>query len=467
MSDGPSQLRRAIGLLGGSVFASALLQFLLFFAAARWLGAAEYGTFSLALAVAMLAAPFCDLGTSVALVCIGARRPEHLLDQLGASVLLRLVLAIPVGGIALALGRLAGYGDHFTLLFPPLFAAALADGIGTLAASACQAQERMAAAAALQILRNVLRGVALITVLVLGGSAVTLAVTFAIASVCGIWPALRTATRGAPLRLRPALVWPHLREAMPFGATVLGTILQAQIGTALLATFADDADVGCFHAAARFVLLLQMLPQVVAMASAPLAYRTGVQGIEASAVIYRTKLSALAPLGLVATLLLATRGEWLAHRLLGPVFAPTGPFLMALAPLVFLKFVNSCLGDTLSALSRTHRLGQGCWLAVAATVVGSYAFAPAYGALGIAFASVLAEALLFAFLAANLAATGLDLAWRRVLPHSLAAAVAGGVTVLAAPQWAALAAAGVVALCALLRPTADERRLLPWRAIGA
>lgn len=467
MSDGARQMRRAIGWLGGGVFASAVLQFLLFFAAARYLGAAEYGAFSLALVVAMLAAPFCDLGTSVALVCTGAQRPAGLDDQLGASLLLRLVMAVPVGAVALAIGRLADYGPMFTWLFVPLFVATLADGAGTLAASACQARERMAAAAMLQIGRNLLRGGALVVVLLCGGGALALATTFAIASLAGVAPALHTALRGAPLRLRRELLGPTLRDALPFGATVLGTIVQAQIGTALLATFADDTEVGCFHAAARFVLLLQMIPQVVAMASAPLAYRTGVAGIAASAAIYRMKLSALAPLGLLATLFLATHSDRMVGMLLGRGFLPAGPLLMALAPIVFLKFANSCLGDTLSALARTSRLGIGCWLAVAVTVVAGLVLAPTHGALGIALASLLAEVVLFAFLTVQLAATGLDLAWRQVLPHTLLAAVAGGLTALFAPAWAAPVAAAVIALLALLRPTAEERQLLPRRAVGA
>ena len=64
MTDGLQQMRRAIGWLGGGVVASALLQYLLFFAAARYLGVVEYGVFSLALTVALLAAPFCDFGTT-------------------------------------------------------------------------------------------------------------------------------------------------------------------------------------------------------------------------------------------------------------------------------------------------------------------------------------------------------------------------------------------------------------------
>ena len=76
-------VRHAITWLGGGVFLAALLQYGLFFAAARQLGLVEYGVFALAFTVAILAAQLCDLGTSVSLVFAGSRCPEDLPRQFG------------------------------------------------------------------------------------------------------------------------------------------------------------------------------------------------------------------------------------------------------------------------------------------------------------------------------------------------------------------------------------------------
>ncbi|MBM4063879.1 MAG: hypothetical protein FJ265_22695, partial [Planctomycetes bacterium] len=183
------QVRRAVRWLGGSVFAAALLQYVLFFAAARYLGDVDYGAFSLALAVATLAAPFCDLGTSVAIVCTGARCPAELGRRFGAALLLRALTAVPVFAAALGLGLLAGYGPGFAALLPPLYLATLADGAGNLGASACQAEERVATSALLQVARHLLRGGALLGTLWWGGGPHTLAWAFALASALGAAPA--------------------------------------------------------------------------------------------------------------------------------------------------------------------------------------------------------------------------------------------------------------------------------------
>lgn len=461
MSDGSLQLRRAIGWLGGGVFASALLQYLLFFVAARYLGVADYGAFSLALTIALLAAPFCDLGTSVALVCTGSRRPEELLQQFGASLLLRAFTFVPVALLAIGGGLVVGYGTDFVALFVPLFVAAVADGIGNLCSAACQSQERMATSAVIQVSRNLLRGAALFGTLAVGGGPLVLSVSFAIASVLGLWPALRQVAQGRSIPCRRADLGPALRAAAPFGLAILATILHSQIGVALLGIYATDDEVGRYHASARFVLLLQMLPQVVAMASAPLAFRTGALGVEPSARLYRVKITALAMLGLLAALVLSSQGDWLVATCLGDKFRGSEVLLIALAPIVFVKFVSSSLGDTLSAISRQDRLSLGCWLALFVNVAVSLLLMPTIGAMGAVVATLASESFLLLFLAVNLLLAGLDLAWRHVLGHPLVIAVAAGVTAaLATPRLAAPVAFAVAVLLLWLRPTQEERLLL-------
>jgi O-antigen/teichoic acid export membrane protein len=461
MSDGPPRIRRAIGWLGSGVFASALLQYVLFFAAARHLGVVDYGVFSLALTMALLAAPFCDLGTGVWLVCEGSRRPEDLLRHFGASLLLRAWTVLPVAAAALGLGALAGYGTAFSALFLPLFVAAVADGVGNLCASACQAQERMATSALLQVARNVLRGLALLATVLAGGGPQALALAFAAASVLGAMPAVLVVLQRQRLPLPTRDVLPAVRRALPFGLAILATMLHAQSDVGLLRLYAGDGEVGLYHASTRFVLLLQMLPLGVAVATAPLSFRTGLLGIEPSARIYRIKITALASLGLLASLLLATNGDWIVRLCLGTKFQGSEVLLVALAPVVFVKFVSSSLGDTLAAISRQKLLTLGCWLALTVNVGANLLLLPAHGAMGAVIATLVSETLLLAFLAVNLLLAGLDLAWGRVLRHPIAAAaIAGAVAVLLSPRLAAPAAGAAVLLCLWLRPTEEERLLV-------
>ncbi len=439
----PRRFGKAIGWLGGGVFASAVLQYLLFFAVARWLGVADYGAFSLALTAAILAAPFCDLGSSVSIVCTGARRPEDLPAQLGGALLLRALAAVPVGLGALGIGMACGYGTSFAELLPALFVAALADGAGTLASAACQAEERMATAALLQVARNLLRGAALVAALLAGGGPHALALTFALASVVGAMVAVRVAAHGRAVPLHPRQLQPTLRAALPFGAAILATGLQAQIGVLLLGMFDDEAAVGRYHAALRFVLLLQMLPQVVAMATAPRAFRAGLGDRATVQHLYQQKLTALAPVGLLAALALATGSEWVVGHCLGPKFAGSAPLLLALAPVPFVKFVASALADTASALGRQRAYAVGCWLALAVQVAAALALIPRFGPVGVATAVLASEVFLLLYLASVVAATGVPLAWVTTLRPALCATTAAALATAVAGPWAAVPAAVV------------------------
>ncbi|MBL8725830.1 MAG: oligosaccharide flippase family protein [Planctomycetes bacterium] len=453
---------RAIGWLGGGVFASAVLQYILFFAVARWLGVAEYGAFSLALTAAILAAPFCDLGSSVSIVCTGSRRPDDLAAQLGGALLLRALMAVPVGLAALGVGLACGYGATFATLLPPLFVAALADGAGTLASAACQAEERMATAALLQVARNLLRGGALVVTLLAGGGPHALATTFGLASVVGAAVALRIAAHGRTVPLAWQHVRPTLQAALPFGAAILATGMQAQIGVLLLGWFDDESAVGRYHAALRFVLLLQMLPQVVAMASAPRAFRAGAGDPTTVRSMYERKLAALAPIGLLAALALATGSEWVVGHCLGSSFAGSAPLLLALAPVPFVKFVASALADTASALGRQRAYAVGCWLALGLQVAAALALIPRFGPVGVAGAVVASETFLLLFLASVTSAAGVPVGLGRALRPLLWAAAAAAFAAASAGPWAAVPAAAI----GLLAQTA--RRLpRPWTASRA
>ena len=459
-------MRANLGWLGAGVAASAVMQYALYFAAARCLGAHDYGVFSLALAAAVLAAPFCDLGSSVAIVCTGARNPAALPHCLGASLLLRALAVVPVAGIALAFGGIAGYGAEFASLFVPLFLAAVADGIGSLGAATCQAREQMSRSALQQVWRNLLRGLALAATAAAGAGPHALAWSFAIASGLGAGHALHVARAGGELPMRWCDLGPNLRAALPFGLAVLGTVVHGQIAVAVLGVVADPAEVGGFHLALRFVLLLQMVPQVVAMASAPLSYRRGESGVQPSAALYRLKITALGGLGLLASLLLANGAVPLVALCLGPAFAATAPLLAALAPLVFVKFTASALGDTLAALSRQRQLGVGCWLAAAVNIATCGCLVPPFGAMGAVAAMLVSETFLLLFLAWRLGVLGLDLAFTRVLRLPLLVAI--GVAVLAVmvpPAVAALSSVLLFAAVAWCWPT-DELRMLLGRGGG-
>lgn len=467
MSDSRRHLGRALALLGGSVLASSLLQYALLFCVVAHLGAEAYGGFSLAWTIALLAAPFCDLGTNLSIVATGAQRADRLLPAFVASLWLRLFAAVPVGAAGLAVGWLCGFETTFAPLFVPLFAASLADGVGTLCSSVCQVQQRVAVASVLLLSRNLLRAAALLVTLCCDGGAAALAWSFAAASLLGTIPAIAIARGGRRLPSSRGDLLPTLRHALPFGLSVQAALLQANVGVALLGAFHPADEVGRYHAASRFVLVAMLVPQVVAMASGPLSYRIGLRGTAGYGAFHRVKTSALALLGMLGTLTMLTAAGPLTQWCLGPKFAGTEPLLVATGPLLLVKFLSSSLADALSAVGRLRRLVVGMTLALALQVVAALAWMPEHGALGAVAATVVSETFLLVFLAATLHLAGLDLAPVAVLAHPLVAAGAAALALVAAGPQFALPAAVVTAIALVLRWPTPEERLLLARPVAA
>jgi O-antigen/teichoic acid export membrane protein len=464
MSSDGNQARRALAWLGGGTVLASLLQYVLLFAAARQLGVAAYGEFALALAFSLLLAPLCDLGTSIAIVCTGAQRPERLGQHGGAALRWRLMAFVPTLLIGLGIGQLAGFDARFLLLFLALLLAAVVDGAVALLAAICQVQGRLRVAAALQVGRNLCRAIAVLATVAVGGEAVALALAFAAASLPMLWLGLRFVRSTSALDFCLEHLRPTLRAAWPFGFAGFGTIVHGQVAIALLGLCADEVEVGGYHAAVRFLLLLQLLPQIVATALAPIAYRQAREGIAATTRIYRLKLSALSLVGVLAAVGLAAASDELVGCTLGDAFAATTPLLALSAPVVFLKFVNSCLGDALSEVGRTDRLGRSYWLAAATQLAGALPLLATYGAYGAVLLVIIGEIALTLCLAGALAREGFALHWRQLLVRPLAiAAIAAGSAVWLGP-WSFVVACTVAAASIWWRPSAEELALQPWRS---
>lgn len=459
MSDA-RQVRRGLWWLSVAVFGSAALQYALYFGIARHLGAAAYGTFSLALTMAVLTGPLGDLGTSVSLVRTVARQPEALATTFGAGLAWRGLSLLPTGVAAIAISQWLGHPDEVAWLLAPLFLATCCDGVATLCSAGFQALERMGTASAILLLRNLLRGAALLLALWCDGGPSFVAWSFLVASLLGMAPALWLLARHTRPRFEWAGLWPTLRDALPFGLGILATLLHGQIDVALLGTWCDASEIGHYHASTRFVLLAQMLPQVVAMATAPLSYRLANQGIETSARVYRVKATALALLGLLGALLLSLHGELLVGLCLGARYAASAPLLLALAPVLFVKFLASSLGDTLGAIGKQRSLTICCWCALAINVLANTWLLPRHGAFGAVLATLLSEACLLVLAATAVLWSGIPLAFRVVLWQPLCIASAAGIAFPWFGAPVALPAALVTALLLWRRWPTQEQRLL-------
>ena len=438
-------LGRNLRFMSGGILGAAVLQYALFFWMARHLGPESYGTFALALTVGVLSTPLCNLGTSVSLVHTCTRDPASLPSVLGASLLWRAILLMPVAASAGVLCWLAGYSDEVSWLVWPLFLASFFDGIGALASAVFQTWERMAFSAGIAILRSVLRCAAFGAVLMTGGGVRELALCYVAASLLAALPPWLPILRVTSIRFAGAPLGRVLRQSAPFAIGVIAVLAHGQIDVAMLGWLCDPGDVGAYHAAMRFLVIAMLIPQLVTQVVSPLVYKIGLQGPAAVARIYHLDTVALGTVGLLGALALALHGDFLVQLLLGPEYVASTALVMAIAPVIFLRFTATPIANALRALGRQSTWGLGCGLALLVNVVANLFLIPSYGALGGVAALAASQLFYVLFLASALQMSGVDLAWRRVFarPLAITAAVALLSTAqriwpVALPHWALL-----------------------------
>jgi hypothetical protein len=220
-----------------------------------------------------------DLGISVSLVRTGSQRPAALPEALAAAIAWRVLLLLPVGIVAYWACASARPDRGVAAVLLPLWLATFCDGIGTLCSSAYQAQERWVFRPRSRCRRNLVRG----------GRPARDAWRAAAAPCAGLGVLSRPRCSAALPRARRAAGAARgscsagrsradAVPALPFGIAILATILHGQLDVILLGRLGDAAEVGRYHASARFVVLAQMIPQVSAVATAPAAYRVGSRG---------------------------------------------------------------------------------------------------------------------------------------------------------------------------------------------
>jgi len=359
--------------------------------AARVLGAAVFGWYATAGAVAVVASIVATVGMQPLLVREVARDPSRAPGLVAAA---HLVKAGTVAAMLLALAATPLLG------FPPpvLAAAALLGagyGIGAFVenlAAYFQGVERMHVWTQASTLLGVVSGGAGIALVAATRDLLWLCA----APVLGQAAALAWLLRAAPAEVRrPALpsraeVAKLLRQLAPFALAFVATTLYYRADVLLLARWRPAQEVGLYGAAYRFLDVTQALALAGAGALLPQLSRGGAARRVAARRL--PGLIAAAALPLAATLF-ALR-EPIVHALYGPAYAGAVPLLAVLAPAVVPLAVNMFALGALAAAD-AMRGTAALYLGATALNVGlNVVCIPRFGAAGAAAVSLASESAL-------------------------------------------------------------------------
>ncbi len=377
--------------------------------AARALSQEDFGTFNLALAIAIIAGAVAEGGFDQILVRRASRDPRSIAAYYTQAVTWELGLAVPVFLVTTVAVFLARPDVETRAAVVLLLVALLFDQWSDTArasAAAARDQARISGALALQRLTT---AALMIPVLLAGFGIVGMAAAFLASAVVG-WAAHVRAVRALDLRFQWGAVdrvrmVAFARGSWTLGLSALVLLAMFRIDVVILAALQGDEAVGEYSAAYRLFETVLFLTWAVVGATAPLMNARAADRHE----VRRLVESSLVVLGFIYAPFAAVsliEGRAVLELLYGDRYAgaTTAVQWLAAAPLVFAA--AAVFGSALIALGRLRPVALAALGALIVNLALNFLLIPSFSGTAAALASTSAfaiEAILsLAFLAALL-----------------------------------------------------------------
>lgn len=387
--------RGVTSLLGGR-FAALALSFLAVTVLARSLGPASMGVLQFALAIFFYIGFLNDLGLTITGVrdCARRGRPSGLIGEILGARLALTAAALSVLGLAFLLLPLDEEGH--------LIGVVLTTGLVASAFSVTwvlQAREQFHALAAVEVVAALaqLLGAALLV----GGR--TDVVLGALAFVMGSWTSGilswvlvrrdRAMVPNFSLRI-PTMV----RRAMPLGIAGIAIAVYYTIDTVLLGLMRTSSEVGNYAVAYRLVLPVLTVAVVTGNIALPVMSRLLSTDPERMPALLSGLSRGLLLLGLPIATGTTIVAEPLVTAIFGAAYEPAALPLAVLIWSCVTVFANAPFGFLMIARGQDRQYMQATVVGALLNVVANFLLIPAFGMLGAAIATILAEVVVLALI---------------------------------------------------------------------
>jgi O-antigen/teichoic acid export membrane protein len=364
---------------------------------ARVLGAAGYGVFSYAMALAAFFTLFVDPGINSVLIREGAKAsPEERQSLFSTTLLMKtVVLAISVAiviGIVPFFSTLPGA----KALLPFVALIIIFDSSREFLSTLFLAEEKMQWYAVTFLVANL--SVVIFGFIFLIKSATPLSFTgayvagTAVGALMAIWllrKNFRNILAGASAKRMVAI----LKTAWPFAVSGALGILLTNTDILIISWMRAAADVGIYSAAIRIIQVLYMLPSIVSLSTLPILARLAKRDPLKFRIVLERAVSFIflisVPLSLGGIIL----GSGIMRLIFGPVYAAGGIAFSILMISLSFDYAGCIIGNAVFAYDRQRSLIVCSAVAGVGNVLFDLLFIPHWGIAGSAVATLLAQIL--------------------------------------------------------------------------
>ena len=435
---------------------------------ARHLGTAEFGRYTLLLAlVALASAGIGELGTSGYLIREATRRPHELGSLLGDIVVVRLVMGAVLIGVLSVIGSLSGYDRQLLAALALISVATVLQLLSDAHLVALQSMERLTDVAVARVERALINAAAILAAVLLGGRLVAVAAAILVAAMCFVPLAVERFRRRwrEPVPLRFRQLRSRARPMLGFSAVWLLTAALTYFDSVMVYWLKGAAEAGLYGAAYRFLLLLQTIPALYTDAvTRPFSALAGTD-VPAFRRLYvqlvKHQVAVAVPIGLVGV---AFAGS-LTTTLFGQSYADGARAAALLLIVTLVDFPAWIMFTAAFALGLESWIAKCLGVTVLGNVLANLFVIPKWGATGAAGATLAATAALTLTVGAKLHASGFPAEWRQWSKPLFAGMPALGLLLATrdlSPAVSAVLGIGayVAAFVALRGVSAEDRALL-------
>ena len=343
-----SLLLGQIGTMAISIVISAII--------GRFLGAASLGMLYLVMASINFAGIFVEWGQQGYLVAEVAKFRERSGELIGTALVARFILAIVSYALVALCARLLGHGPEVRSLLVLMAVCVVPGNLATTLAQGFRGHDRMELEAITNIVNSACNLAFLLVAMKMHGGLQSVMLAAGGAATVSLVLALLLTRKVRMPRLH--VNWQRLRDILAGGAPFVFFNLALSghpyVDANLLAMLASPSVVGWYAAAQRFVGILIFPAGIAGVALYPTLARfagdaSALRSKARDALRLVLMLGALASAG---TALYADGAVSLVFRRDG--FEPAIDVLRALAPYLFLMFVNILLGSAILAIGRAR-----------------------------------------------------------------------------------------------------------------
>lgn len=364
---------------------------------ARYLGPERYGTIAFALAFTSIFGVITDLGINTLTIREVARNKNSATTFLGNLLLIKSILVIITVAFIVVAVNLTGHDrieiDVIYLISISIIFSAFNGAFNSL----FQAFERIEYVSIGSVLSNISMLLGAGYAISQGFGVIGFACIYIFSSTLGLVYTLFVANRlhlTHALQIDREMIWPMMKEALPFGITSLSGMIYTYADSIMLSSLKGNEVVGWYNAPYRLMLMMLFIPNVINVVIFPVMSRYFTSSPSFLKLIYTKYLKFMLilslPLGMGTTLI----ADKIILFVFGVGFENSIVALKIIIWTIVLTFIGAAFARLLESVNQQRIITKISMVCMVVNVLLNILLIPKFSYIGSSFVTVFTEFLL-------------------------------------------------------------------------